>query len=104
MATIDRRTFGAALIAGGSVAGHANEVPAADEAAAAASPLSEVSEVGLLVELALRDVPKEHRTPEVMAEIRLDIERNLGLGRTIARFPLANGDAPASPFRAWRAD
>jgi hypothetical protein len=103
MATIDRRTFGAALIAGGSVAGDADEVPAADEAAAA-SPLSEVSEVGLLVELALRDVPKEHRTPEVMAEIRLDIERNLGLGRTIARFPLANGDAPASPFRAWRAD
>jgi hypothetical protein len=56
------------------------------------------------VELALRDVPKEHRTPQVVAEIRLDVERNLGLGKTVARFPLENGDAPATPFRAYRAD
>ncbi len=117
MSTIDRRSFGAALVAtGAGVVGAtealaANAPPAgkegegnAGEAAPLPSPLAGASEAELLVELALRDVPKEHRTAAVVAEIRLDVERNLGLGKTIARFPLTNGDAPAAPFRAYRAD
>lgn len=107
MGTIDRRAFGAALVTGGVAAGGvagAEEPEAKDKPGATAPPLAEVPEVDLLLELALREVPKEHRTPEVVAEIRLDIERNLNLGKTVGRFPLENGDSPAPPFRAWRAE
>jgi hypothetical protein len=115
MSTIDRRSFGAALVASGAGVVGATEALAANApgkegegnaggTAPPQSPLAGASEVDLLVELALRDVPKEHRTPQVVTEIRLDVERNLGLGKTVARFPLENGDAPATPFRAYRAD
>jgi hypothetical protein len=117
MSTIDRRSFGAALVASGAGVVGATEALAANAPATGKegegnaggtappqSPLAAASEVDLLVELALRDVHKEHRTLQVVTEIRLDVERNLGLEKTVARFPLENGDAPATPFRAYRAD
>ena len=110
MTMLDRRAFGAALVAGSATIGAttargADDQPAeTDNVAPAKSSLDEASDVELLLALALREVPADKRTPEVIDEIRLDIERNLGLGRIVARYPLENGDAPAPPFRAWRRD
>lgn len=96
--SLSRRDFGPALLASAGGAGVVATVRGDDRPVAAQPPAAAPADLLLAALIQLH--PSEHFTPERLAGIRAGLQRNLELSRTLWSVPLANGDGPATVFRA----
>lgn len=97
-----RRDFAAAFLAGAAGVALGNTA-SADEPKTASAAQSGSPAIELWLEL-VRRIDPERLRPELLDQVRGDLELNLQRSKVLSSFALTNADEPAPVFAAWRSE